>query len=140
MLNAKTRRQFFFVITTTASTHCLVQNFQLICYLQQTNAKWQYNNSGSSSFSKWPNDQMVAVVKDCCFHVHGKKRLQRKMTKDYYWIGAEENISVCAVSHKMTTTALFSCLNLKNKYACMFSKLSYPCNDRKLFYELVSTH
>ena len=31
ILAANIRRQFFFVITTTASTHCLVQNFQLIC-------------------------------------------------------------------------------------------------------------
>ena len=32
------RRQFFFVIASTASTRCLVQNFQLICYSQRVNA------------------------------------------------------------------------------------------------------
>ena len=32
ILAANIPRQFFFVITTTASTRCLVQNFQLICY------------------------------------------------------------------------------------------------------------
>ena len=55
--------QFFFVIATAASTRCLVQNFQLICYSQRGNAKSQYNDSGSSTCSKWLNDRMVAVVK-----------------------------------------------------------------------------
>ena len=59
------RRQFFFVITTAASTRCLVQNFQLICYSQRVTATSQYNDSGSSTCSKWPNDRMVAVVKHC---------------------------------------------------------------------------
>ena len=31
--------QFFFVITTTASTRCLVESFQLICYSQRVNAR-----------------------------------------------------------------------------------------------------
>ena len=34
ILAANIRRQFFIVITTAMSTPCLVQNFQLICYLQ----------------------------------------------------------------------------------------------------------
>ena len=65
ILAANIRRQFFFVITTTASTRCLVQNFQLICYSQRINATSQYEDSGSSSYSKWLNDRMVAVVKHC---------------------------------------------------------------------------
>ena len=56
-------RQFFFVITPTASTRCLVENFQLICYSQLANATSQYNDSGSSRCSKWTKDRMVAVVK-----------------------------------------------------------------------------
>ena len=44
ILPANICRQFFFVITTTASTRCLVQNFQLICYSQQVNAASQYND------------------------------------------------------------------------------------------------
>ena len=48
--------QFFFVI----NTRYLVENFQLICYSQQVNATSQYNDSGSSRLSKWPNDGMVA--------------------------------------------------------------------------------
>ena len=63
------RRQFFFVIATTASTRCLVQNFELIWYSQRVNATSQYNDSGSSRCSKWPNDRMVAVVKLCWFLV-----------------------------------------------------------------------
>ena len=49
ILAANIPRQFFFVITTTASTRCLVQNFQLICYSQRVNAtrvtiqrQWQF--------------------------------------------------------------------------------------------------
>ena len=57
--------QLFFVITTTASTRCLAQNFQLICCSQRVNATSQDNDSGSSRYSKWPNDRMVAVVKRC---------------------------------------------------------------------------
>ena len=49
ILAAKIRRHFFFVTTTTASTRCLVQNFQLICYSQRVNAASQYNDGGSSS-------------------------------------------------------------------------------------------
>ena len=59
ILPANTRRRFFFVITTTASTRCLVQNVQLICYSQRVNATSQHNDSGSSRCSKWPNDWMV---------------------------------------------------------------------------------
>ena len=39
ILSANIRTQFFFVITTTASTDCLVQNFQLICYSQRVTAR-----------------------------------------------------------------------------------------------------
>ena len=39
ILAANIRRQFFFVIITTASTRCLVENFQLICYSQRVNAR-----------------------------------------------------------------------------------------------------
>ena len=73
ILAANIRRQFSFVIATTASTRCLVQNFQLICYSQRVNATSQYNDSGSSRCSKWPNDQVVAVVKDCWLFVQGRR-------------------------------------------------------------------
>ena len=52
ILAANIRRQFFFVIATTASTRCLVENFELICYSQRVNATSQYNDSGSSRCSK----------------------------------------------------------------------------------------
>ena len=94
ILAANIPRQFFFVITTTANTPCLVQNFQLICYPQRVNATSQYNDSGSSRCSKWPKDRMVAVVKHCWLPCTRKKRLQRKMTKDNYWIGVQKNIGM----------------------------------------------
>ena len=39
ILAANIPRQFFFVMTTAASTRCLVPNFQLICYSQRVNAR-----------------------------------------------------------------------------------------------------
>ena len=63
ILAANICRQFFFVINTAESTRCLVENFQLICYSQRVSATSQYNGSGSSRCSKWPNVRMVAVVK-----------------------------------------------------------------------------
>ena len=68
----------FFVITTTASTRCLVQNFQLICCSQRVNATSQYNDSGSSRCSKWPNDRMVAVVKHCWLLVQGTRACKER--------------------------------------------------------------
>ena len=65
ILAANIHGQLFFVITTTASTRCLAQNFQLICCSQRVNATSQDNDSGSSRRSKWPNDRMVAEVKRC---------------------------------------------------------------------------
>ena len=44
ILAANNPRQFFLVITATASTRCLVQNFQLICYSQRGNVTSQYND------------------------------------------------------------------------------------------------
>ena len=98
ILAANIRRQFFFVITITASTRCLVQNFQLICYSQRVNATSQYHDSGSSSCSKRPNNRMVGVVKHFRLLVQEKKRLQRKMTKDCYSIGVQENIGMFSKS------------------------------------------
>ena len=43
------------------------------------------------------------------------KRLQSKMTKDYYWIGAEENVDMFSNSCEMNVIALFTCLSLKDK-------------------------
>ena len=63
ILAANIPRQFFFVMATATSTRCLVQNCQIICYLQRVNVTSQYNDSGSSTCSKSLNDRMVAVVK-----------------------------------------------------------------------------
>ena len=72
ILAANIRGQFFFVITTTASTLCLVKNFQLICCSQRVNATLQCSDSGSSICSKWPIDRMAAVVKHCWLLVQGR--------------------------------------------------------------------
>ena len=73
ILAANISRQFFFVILTTASTRYLVENFQIICYSQRVNATSQYNKSGSSRCSEWPNDQMVAVVTNCWLLVQERR-------------------------------------------------------------------
>ena len=78
ILAANVRKQFFFVITTATSTRCLVQNFQLICYSQQVIATSQYNDSGSSTCSKWPNDRMVAVVKHCWLLAQGRRSYRER--------------------------------------------------------------
>ena len=78
----------------------MVQNFQLICYSQRVNATSQYNDSGSSRCSKWPNGcksdgcSGETLLAPCT----RKKRLQRKMTNDYHWIGAQENIGMFSKS------------------------------------------
>ena len=74
------------VITTTASTRCLFQNFQLICYWQRVNATSQYNDSGSSRCSKWPTRSDGCSGETLLAPCTRKKGLQRKMTKDHYWI------------------------------------------------------
>ena len=89
ILAANLRRQFFFVMTTAASTRCLVQDFQLICYSQRVNATSQYNGSGSLRCSKWPNDLMVAVVKHCSHLVQG-----RRGCRERHWIGVQESIGI----------------------------------------------
>ena len=71
ILAANICRQFFFVINNAASTRCLVENFQLICYSQRVNATSQYNDRGSSRRSKWLNDRTVAVAKNCWLLVQG---------------------------------------------------------------------
>ena len=94
ILAANIRRQFFFVITTVASTRCLVQNFQLICYSQRVNATSQYNDSGSSTCSKMAERSDGCSGQTLLAPCTRKKRVQRKMTNDYYWIGVQENIGM----------------------------------------------
>ena len=43
-----------------------------------------------------------------------KKKLQSKMAKDHYWIGAEESIA-CSAIREMIVIALFTLLCLKDK-------------------------
>ena len=103
ILAANICRQFLFVIATIASTCCLVQNFQLICYSQRVNATSQYNDSGIKMFK-------MAERSDGCSGETllapstRKKRLQRKMTNDYYWIDVQE-ILACSVSRRVIVIA-----------------------------------
>ena len=61
-----------------------------------------------------------------------KKRLQRKMTDDYYWIGVQENIGM--LSKRLSDRNSFIQMYLFERPARrLFIKLSYSCDDRKLF-------
>ena len=66
---------FSFAVIIKTRTRCLVENFQLICYSQEVRQK---------KFEFW-NGQTIAWLQ-------WKKRLQRRITTDYCWIGGQENI------------------------------------------------
>ena len=93
-LAASTRWQFFFVASTTVSIRCLVQSFQLMCYSQRVNATSQYNNvvvrDVQNGRTGWDGCSGETLLAPCT----RKKRLQRKMTKYYHWIGVQENIGI----------------------------------------------
>ena len=78
-LAANTRTQFSSVIITTECTRGLVKSFQLSCCSQQVSPMWQYDDS--VSLSKWPNDQMVVVVKHCWLLVHGRRGCRERWPK-----------------------------------------------------------
>ena len=107
ILAANIRRQFVFVIINTVSTHCLVQNFQLICCSQRVNATSQYNDSGSSRCSKWLNDRFVAVVEHCWLLVQGR----RGCKKD---VGTNGSLClICKQGTEDVTHVLLNCLLFK---------------------------
>ena len=105
---------FFCAITTTVSTHCLVQYFQLICYLQRVNATSQCNDSGSSRCSKWLNDWMVAVVKHCWLLVQGRRVCRERWPKTTIR-QVFKKILACSVSRTVIVIAWFSCFCLKEQ-------------------------
>ena len=63
-----------------------------------------------------------------------KKRLQRKMTKDYCWIGVQENIDMLSKSYSDRNSLILLSLFERPASLCSLRR-----NDRKLFYELAST-
>ena len=98
-LAASTRWQFFFVGSTTASTRCLVQNFQLICFSQRVNATSQCNDvvrvrDVQNGRTGWDGCSGETLLAPCT----RKKRLQRKMTKHYHWTGVQENTGMFSKS------------------------------------------
>ena len=76
----------------------LVQNFQLICYSQRVNDTSQCNGevvrdvqNGRTGWDGCSGETLQAL----CTR---KKRLQRKMTTYYHWIGVQENIGIFSKS------------------------------------------
>ena len=95
ILAADIRRQFFFVIITATSIRCLVQNCQLICYSQRvkaTSQQWEFKMFKMAKRSDVCSGETLLVP---CTR---EKRLQRKLTEDYYWIGLQENIGMFSKS------------------------------------------
>ena len=76
-------RQFFFVTTSTASTCCMVENFQLICYSQRVNAT--RHNTTTVAVQDVQNGRtigsMVAVVKPCGLLVQGRRGCRERCLK-----------------------------------------------------------
>ena len=71
---------FSLVVTTTASTSRLVENFQLICCSQRVNATCQYDDSDSQVFKMAERSDGCSgetLLAPCA----RKKGLQRKMTE-----------------------------------------------------------
>ena len=97
ILAANIRRQRFFVITTTASTRCLVEYFQLICYSQRVNAR---HNTTALVVQDVQNGRTIGWLQwwSIADSLYKEKRLQRKMAKDNYWIGVQENIGMFSKS------------------------------------------
>ena len=67
-----------------------------------------------------------------------KKRLQRKMTNDYYWIGVQENVGMFSKSWSDLDSLIYLSL-FERPARPMFIKLSNSYDDRKLFREPAST-
>ena len=67
-----------------------------------------------------------------------KKRLQGKLTKSYHWIGVRENIGMFSKSWRGRNSLIYMPL-FEKPARLMFIKLSYSCDDKKLFCELAST-
>ena len=110
-----TRRQLFFVIITSASTRCLVENFRLICYSQWVNAMWQYFNSGRSSLSKWLYDRMIAVVKHCwLLLVQGRRGCREGWQRTTTGQALKKTLAG-SLSRRVIVIASFRCLCLKDQ-------------------------
>ena len=67
-----------------------------------------------------------------------KKRLQRKMTRDYKCTGVQENIGMFSKLQSYRNSLIQPSL-FQRPVRPMFIKLSYSYDDRKLFCELAST-
>ena len=60
------------------------------------------------------------------------------MTKDYYWTGAQNNIGILSKSWNDRNSFMHLSL-FERQVRPLFNKLSYSCDDWKLFYELKGT-
>ena len=95
---------FFFVDNTTASTRCLVQNFQLICYSQRVNATSQCNNVAVRVFKMAEPDGIVAVVKHCWLLVQGRRGCRERSLNTTTGL-VFKKILACSVSRRVIVIA-----------------------------------
>ena len=101
------------------------------------NATWQYDHSGNSKFSNmaersdgYSGEKLLAL----CAR---KKKLQRKMTENCYWIGAEESIGKISKSENDRNSLIYLSL-FERQVRPMFKQFSNPCDNWKLFCEPAS--
>ena len=71
-------------------------------------------------------------------HSAKKKKLQRNMTKDYYWMGAAENIGMFSNLRNVRKNFIYLYL-FEPQVRPLFNKLSFPSDDWELFCEPAST-
>ena len=97
-LAANIRTEFFFVITTHSEYSLLCSKFSTNllfaaskCYVT-IQRQWQFKMFKMAERSDGCSDETLLAP---CTR---KKRLQRKMTKGYYWIGVQENIGMFSKS------------------------------------------
>ena len=82
------------LISLCLNTRCLVQNFQLICYSQRVKSHVTIQQQWQFKIFKMAERLDGCSGETLLAPYTWKKRLQRKMTKDYCWIGVQECLNV----------------------------------------------
>ena len=72
MLTAKIHRQFFLFSPLQRVFAAWFKIFNLLFAASKCHTS-QYNDSGSSRCSKWPNNGIVAVAKHCWLLIQGRR-------------------------------------------------------------------
>ena len=77
-------------------------------------------------------DGIVAVLKTLLAPCTRKKRLQRKMTNHYHWIGIQENIGMFS-NDQLILISEITCVTVVLKTSVWKLMKSYPCIRAVIF-------